>query len=81
MQIGCGNLDDDIADFALPKICEIIARVELKNAVDDRRRSFGGRYGDGVGERGAVVVAVGIVAKRVEGERDRVAAFDRSEET
>ena len=64
--VGGGDLDLDRAGLVLSQILEIAARIEAQCGAGDRRAALRGGAGDGVGQGGAVVVAIHVGAERRE---------------
>ena len=81
MGVRCGDLDDHLAGLAESEVLEVGARVKGQRRAGDRGAAFRRPAGDGVGEAGAVVVAVDVVAERGEVEIDGGPVLDRRGET
>ena len=77
MRIGRGNLDHHVAGFTHRQVLEVGAGVEAERGAGDRGRALGRCAGHRIGQRGAIIIAVHIPAKRRKVDVNRRAVFNR----
>ncbi len=77
LRVGGLHLHGDIAGFAQCEVLEVRAGIEAECCARDRGRSLGRAADNGIGQRGAVVLAVEVIAQRCQVDGDGRAILGR----